>query len=329
MTSCLAFPAVVSRIESYLIVEEGCRFLGLKIRPEYALEAFTKDSDNTEEHRALQMHVQRGMGKNYERLEFLGDSFLKMATSISLFCLKPDDNEYDYHVNRMCLICNRNLFNTASKIGLHQYIRSRGFARHGWYPPGLTLLHGRNYVRHLASESTHALSEKTIADVCEALIAASLLSAGENHRFDMAVQAVTLFVDSETHTATSWADYLASYSKPAYQIQAPDPVDADLAKKIFERLGYQFRYPRLLRSAFKHPSHPTSWVKVPCYQRLEFLGDALLDMVCIEYLFHLFKDKDPQWLTEHKVNGQYLRSSSEMLIWLGRWPWCPTGFSEL
>lgn len=113
-----------------MIVLEGCQHLGLGIRLDYALEAFTKDSDNTEEHRALQIHVQRGMGKNYERLEFLGDSFLKMATSISLFCQNPDDDEYDYHVNRMCLICNRNLFNAATKINLYAYIRSRGFSRY-------------------------------------------------------------------------------------------------------------------------------------------------------------------------------------------------------
>lgn len=119
----------MSRIESYLIVMEGCQFLGLEIDPIYALEAFNKDSDNTEDHRALQIHVQRGMGKNYERLEFLGDTFLKMATSISLFCQRPDDDEYDYHVNRMCLVCNKNMFNTATELRLYQYIRSRGFSR--------------------------------------------------------------------------------------------------------------------------------------------------------------------------------------------------------
>lgn len=119
----------MNRLESYLIVLEGCQRLGLGIRLDYALEAFTKDSDNTEEHRTQQIQVERGMGKNYERLEFLGDSFLKMATSISLFCKHPDDDEYDYHVNRMCLICNRNLFNAATKINLYAYIRSRGFSR--------------------------------------------------------------------------------------------------------------------------------------------------------------------------------------------------------
>lgn len=127
--SCLAFPAIISRLDSYLIAREACESLNLAVTLEYALEAFTKDSDNTEEHRGQQIHFQRGMGKNYERLEFLGDCFLKMATSISLFSQNPDDDEFDYHVNRMCLICNKNLFNTAKKKQLYQYIRSRGFSR--------------------------------------------------------------------------------------------------------------------------------------------------------------------------------------------------------
>jgi endoribonuclease Dicer len=104
--------------------------LGLELELEYALEAFTKDSDNTEEHRCLQVHVQRGMGKNYERLELLGDSVLKLATSISLFVQNPEDDEYDYHVNRMCLICNKNLFINANKQKVYEYIRSRGFSRY-------------------------------------------------------------------------------------------------------------------------------------------------------------------------------------------------------
>lgn len=130
VASCLVFPSIISRLESYLIVREGCEMLGLDIKLEYALEAFTKDSDNTEEHRSLQIHVQRGMGKNYERLEFLGDSVLKLATTISLFAQNPDDDEYDYHVNRMCLVCNRNLFVNATKMKLYEYVRSRGFSRY-------------------------------------------------------------------------------------------------------------------------------------------------------------------------------------------------------
>lgn len=103
--------------------------LRLTIRPELALEAITKDSDSTEEHRQEQIHLQRGMGKNYERLEFIGDCFLKMATSISIFCLSPHNDEFEYHVRRMLLICNKNLFNVAIEKKLYEYIRSTGFSR--------------------------------------------------------------------------------------------------------------------------------------------------------------------------------------------------------
>ena len=108
------FPAIITRLEAYLIALEACDAFNLKASPELALEALTKDSDNTEEHRVEQVQLQRGMGKNYERLEFIGDCFLKMATSISLFAQSPDNNEFEYHVKRMVMICNKNLLKTAT-----------------------------------------------------------------------------------------------------------------------------------------------------------------------------------------------------------------------
>ncbi|KAL2783565.1 hypothetical protein BJX66DRAFT_349313 [Aspergillus keveii] len=299
--SCLAFPAVITRIDAYLITIEACRELELVVTPELALEAFTKDSDNSEEHRAQQIHLQRGMGKNYERLEFLGDCFLKMATSISLFVQYPDDDEFDYHVRRMCLICNKNLFSTAVKKELYRYIRSQGFSRHTWYPEGLTRIKGRDLTKKLLASAKHHLAEKTIADVCEALIGASVLSGGAEHRFDMAVKAVTILVDNQDHEASTWKDYLAIYTMPKYQTESVTGFEIELARLVEEKVGYRFNYPRLLHSAFTHPSFPAAWATVPCYQRLEFLGDSLFDMVCVEDLFARYPDRDPQWLTEHKM----------------------------
>ena len=123
------FPPSIHRIEDYLIALEACDLFGLVVQPALALEAVTKDSDNTDEHRSEQVHLQRGMGKNYERLEFIGDCFLKMATSISVFCKSPEENEYDYHVKRMLMICNKNLFNTATFVKLQEYIRTTCFSR--------------------------------------------------------------------------------------------------------------------------------------------------------------------------------------------------------
>ncbi|KAI1956642.1 Dicer-like protein 1 [Ophidiomyces ophidiicola] len=295
-----AFPAIISRIESYLIASEACQKLELCIPLDLALESLTKDSDNTEEHRALQVHFQRGMGKNYERLEFLGDCFLKMATSISLFTMNPDNDEFEFHVKRMVLICNQNLFRTAVNLKLYEFVRSQSFSRRGWYPEGLILLQGKGQSKTTAGNK-HSLADKTIADVCEALIGASLLSGGPFHRFDMAVKAVTTLVSSKDHEVSSWAEYSQLYSLPKYQIAVVDASELDLATQIKEKLGYCFKYPKLLRSAFTHSSYPSAWAKAPCYQRLEFLGDSLLDMACVEHLYHHYPDKDPQWLTEHKM----------------------------
>lgn len=123
------FPAIIHRVESYLIALEACDMLHLSIPANLALEALTKDSDNTEEHNEEQIDIQRGMGKNYERLEFLGDCFLKMATSIAVYTQYPGGDEDEYHVKRMLLLCNKNLFNNALELGLETYIRSQAFSR--------------------------------------------------------------------------------------------------------------------------------------------------------------------------------------------------------
>ena len=124
------FPFLIHRIEAHLITLEACSMLHLEIRPDLALEALTKDSNSTNEHEEEQIDFQRGMGKNYERLEFLGDCFLKMATSISLFTQHPTEDEYQYHDKRMLMICNQNLLNNALKLHLFEYIRSSSFIQY-------------------------------------------------------------------------------------------------------------------------------------------------------------------------------------------------------
>lgn len=295
MAYCL--PAVIHKVESYLIALDACAILSLPLDPMLALESVTKDSQNTEEHGKEQIHFQRGMGKNYERLEFLGDCFLKMATSIALFTRYPDAKELDFHVKRMLMICNKNLTIVAEKLKLHEYIRTAGFTRRAWYPEGLTLLKGNTKL----AKKTHILGSKTIADVSEALIGASFLTPGEDHIWDTAVRAVAELVCSDDHTEQKWIEYGLNYKKPKYQTAVATASQIDLAKQVEAIDNYHFKHPRLLRSAFIHPTYPFLYERVPNYQRLEFLGDSLLDMVCVQYLFGLYPDKDPQWLTEHKM----------------------------
>ncbi|CAD6446322.1 bdef6523-a50a-4f55-8ea6-c8829631f409 [Sclerotinia trifoliorum] len=268
-------PAIIHRVESYLIALEAANLLHLDIRPDLALEAVTKDSDNSEEHGEEQTNFQRGMGNNYERLEFLGDCFLKMGTSISLYGLNPDSDEFRYHVDRMCLICNKNLFNTALKLELYRFIRSAAFNRRAWYPEGPELLRGKT----ATAPNTHKLGDKSIADVCEAMIGAALISHNESKSMDNAVRAITEVVNSDNHKAIVWSDYYRLYQKPKYQTAVATAAQIDLARQVETKHPYHFKYPRLLRSASTHPAYSFSYEQIPSYQRLEFLGDALLDMV--------------------------------------------------
>ncbi|CAJ2514152.1 Uu.00g022710.m01.CDS01 [Anthostomella pinea] len=306
-------PAIIYRLDSNLIALETCKSLGLDIRPDLALEAMTKDSENTEEHAEEQVNLQHGMGANYERLEFLGDSFLKMSTTIALFSQIPDSDEFQYHVDRMVLICNQNLFNNALEMKLEESIRTKAFNRRLWYPDGLELLRGKQLTSNMgkkgAGSSDHVLADKSIADACEALIGASYMTTYQQNDFDMAIQAVTKFVNHKHHQMMKWSDYYLAYNIPEWQMAESTAVQKDLARQIEAQLGYKFNYPRLLRSAFMHPSYGTIYERIPSYQRLEFLGDALLDMVCVDFLYHRFPGADPQWLTEHKmamVSNQFL-----------------------
>lgn len=290
----LTLPAILHRLDSSLIVLEACSLLDIQIRPSLALEAMTKDSDNTEEHDKEDINFQAGMGNNYERLEFLGDTFLKMATTISLFTLIPESDEFEYHVERMLLICNQNLYNHATDRKLQEYIRSKAFNRRTWYP-NLKLRKGKAP----KSEVRHSLADKSIADVCEALIGAAYLSTDEGD-MDMAVKAVTKMVKSKNHSMTSFDEYYKAFQIPGWQSEQSSAVQRSAVEKVAKATGYKFRWPPLLRCAFKHPSYPYE-PSIPNYQRLEFLGDALLDMAIVDYLFRRFPTADPQWLTEHKM----------------------------
>src|SRR5437763_14760247 len=66
-----------------------------------------------------------------------------------------------------------------------------------------------------------------------------------------------------------------------------------------ERIGYKFRNPLLLAEALTHPSlgHETQPGRFD-YQRLEFLGDAILQLVITEYLFGHFGDQPEGQLTK-------------------------------
>lgn len=52
-----------------------------------------------------------------------------------------------------------------------------------------------------------------------------------------------------------------------------------------DKLGYRFKNPDLLRQALTHPSTDSRPETRLTYERLEFLGDAILQLAVTQYLY--------------------------------------------
>ncbi|KAJ3529454.1 hypothetical protein NM688_g7854 [Phlebia brevispora] len=72
-----------------------------------------------------------------------------------------------------------------------------------------------------------------------------------------------------------------------YPRRSETPV-SPLFTDLQEHLGYQFRCGQLLIEAVTHPSFRS--MDSSSYQRLEFLGDALVDLVVMRYLYNKFPE---------------------------------------
>ena len=74
---------------------------------------------------------------------------------------------------------------------------------------------------------------------------------------------------------------------------------AEIMNPLEERLGYKFRNGLLLAEALTHPSISLERKDYPFdNQRLEFLGDAVIQLVITEQIYHLFPDFSEGRLTK-------------------------------
>ena len=69
-------------------------------------------------------------------------------------------------------------------------------------------------------------------------------------------------------------------------------------KEIEENLGVCFNNPTLLKTALTHSSFANQFKDAEYNERLEFLGDAVLQLCITEYLFNNFKSKSEGELTK-------------------------------
>ena len=78
---------------------------------------------------------------NLERLEMLGDAFLKLAVSLHLFCTYKDKDEGKLTRRKKKQISNFALYCAAAKKFLAEYLQSTQLARDVWCPTGCQFSH--------------------------------------------------------------------------------------------------------------------------------------------------------------------------------------------
>lgn len=76
-------------------------------------------------------------------------------------------------------------------------------------------------------------------------------------------------------------------------------------EELEKRIGYTFRNKALLRQAMTHSSYTNERKinKEPHYERLEFLGDAVLELVSSEFFYHKYPDMPEGKLTKTRASA--------------------------
>lgn len=199
---------------------------------------------------------------HYQRYEFFGDSVLKFTVSCQLFFEHPNWHEGYLSKHRDQIVQNDRLARAALDVGLDAYIINRRFTAKKWAAPVIC-------ERINTAPSQREMSKKVLADVVEALIGAAYMDGGMIQA-QSCIKRFLPFVDLKKLHPQS--------------VNAPDP-DAGhvMNEKISRLIGYNFNNESLLVEALTHPSCDYD-PNTQSYQRLEFLGDAVLDIIVVTAL---------------------------------------------
>lgn len=75
-------------------------------------------------------------------------------------------------------------------------------------------------------------------------------------------------------------------------------------QSLEERIGYKFNNIKMLRNAITHSSYANErhMGKLACNERLEFLGDAVLEIVVSEYLYRNYPEEPEGVLTRKRAS---------------------------
>ncbi|KAK0212596.1 hypothetical protein DFS33DRAFT_1248292 [Desarmillaria ectypa] len=312
-------PSIMENINHILLVKElNVNFFGLSVAEDLLRMAITAPSV--------------GLAYDYERLELLGDSFLKYVSSLYVFVTEPDRSEGNLHASRRELISNNSLLRQAVRIGLPPFIQTKPFSIKTWCPPNFTresssntatgqvqdsavqsalkqpvaapgqstdvsttnTAKGRSRKRKKKSRtlwngnSNKWLGDKTVADVVESIIGAAYLTGGK----DLALR-VTKDLGVPLSRVEQWPDFGRTAMAPSSSVTAK--LKPGTLQAIEDVLGHKFKRPYLLAQALTHITH--QGFQTSCYERFEFVGDAVLDFLVVRHIFSRNQGLSPGALT--------------------------------
>jgi endoribonuclease Dicer len=248
-----AVPSYIYLLESYLLAMEY-------------KERFQLPTTLQMVHTALSI-PQANLQDNYERLEFLGDSALKVMACKHFFRAYPQKQEGALSYLKHMFVSNINLYYKACNVQIPAYMTGVPFQKRDWF---------------VQRESSQVFAMKTIADVVEATIGGCYVAGGmpEAVKFCLGIG-----LDLER----------------SYYDEDNMDVDADLLEKLYDQvqglqdeIGYHFNSKKLLVQSCTHASYRYA----PCYQRIEYLGDANLDLVVSDYLYKNYAELSPEMMTD-------------------------------
>eukprot|EP01118_Nematostelium_gracile_P017027 TRINITY_DN7160_c0_g1_i1.p1 TRINITY_DN7160_c0_g1~~TRINITY_DN7160_c0_g1_i1.p1 ORF type:complete len:1059 (-),score=222.82 TRINITY_DN7160_c0_g1_i1:31-3207(-) len=214
-----------------------------------------------------------------ERLEFLGDAVLEFICTSHLFLEFPNLKEGDLTLFRSGLVNNKFLAFNAHSMEMDSYL----------------LYSESNELMKIGPERQHML-----ADCLEAVVGAIYIDQG----LDQCRRFFAQCVFGSPEDKPFLERWLAPKLHPL-QIKGGDrhliPMSATLNRftQLEQLTGITFDHIKLLIQAFTHPSvsNGLDLLDVGSNQRLEFLGDAVLQFITSRYLFIHFPEHQEGQLT--------------------------------
>ncbi|KAG0140405.1 hypothetical protein CROQUDRAFT_53300 [Cronartium quercuum f. sp. fusiforme G11] len=221
---------------------------------------------------------------DYQTLETLGDAFLKLATSVHVYLSHVRKGEGDMTVLRAKSVDNQYLRSKSLQVGLESYVLSYRYRidrfRAAHMDEGLVLPNG---------QFQRKIPRRVLSDIVEALLGAGYISGG----IETALKIGTA-VDLCFGGTVPWSQRPHTFLSHANNEDAAHQFTPSHLS-LQDVIGYSFKQPLLLIQALTHRSSGS--LLTNCYEREEWLGDAILDMWITEHCYRRFENPTAAQLT--------------------------------